>query len=136
MTHASVYAEGLREAERHKWIESQKRGCDLGAAALADWYHLHWLPYCRSKRLEHLHGTKAWSEFGEDDFGIIGQAVNGADLLVQVILEHARNGWENLDVIVWAQNEKFPMDRVIDILEKLDLNRARLDPIIPRYAQP
>ncbi len=29
--------EQLREIEKHKWIESEKAGCDLGSIAMMDW---------------------------------------------------------------------------------------------------
>ena len=41
----SVYDEAIREADRHKWIESQKRGRDLGVQALRDWFHNYWKGY-------------------------------------------------------------------------------------------
>jgi hypothetical protein len=50
------------------------------------------------------------------------------DLLLELILDRARCGLENLDIILWAREWGMPMERVIAILEQLDLNRARLDP--------
>ena len=34
----SLYEEAFREAERHKWIESQKMGRDAGHPAIKEWY--------------------------------------------------------------------------------------------------
>lgn len=31
----------IEEIKRHKWIESQKAGCDVGQAAVADWISTH-----------------------------------------------------------------------------------------------
>lgn len=137
VTTQSLYEEGLREAERHKWIESQKLGHDMGESALRDWYRRYWFRYCRSKRLEHLTGSRSWQEFGTEDFGLIGTLLREGDLLLDMILDRAYYGMENLDIIRWAFDWGLPMDRVISILEQLDLNRARLEPSgPPRFAQP
>ncbi len=42
--------EEVREIERHKWIESEKAGYDLGAAAITDWLNLH------AKKYREQHG--------------------------------------------------------------------------------
>ena len=36
VTALSVYEEAVREADRHKWIESQKQGRDLGKVAVRE----------------------------------------------------------------------------------------------------
>jgi hypothetical protein len=44
---------------------------------------------------------------------------------------------ENLGILVWAQEWGLPLDRVIYILEQLNLNRAQLWPSEPpRFARP
>ncbi len=43
-----------REAERHKWIESEKAGADLGENAIRQWVKCHWWGYLRARWLEHL----------------------------------------------------------------------------------
>ena len=137
MNALSLYEEGLREAERHKWIESQKRGRDLGDWALTDWYRRYWPLFCRLKCLEHLAGSRNWREFAPEDFGLIGKLIRDEDLLLEMILDRAQAGMENLDILVWAQEWSLPLKRVIYILEQLNLNRAQLwlsDP--PRYARP
>jgi len=127
----SLYEEGLREAERHKWIESQKRGMDMGESALREWYQRYWFKYCRYKVLEHLEGSRSWREFSADDFGLIENLLSEGDLLLDLILDRAYFGMENLDIICWAHTWGMPMHRVIEILEQLDLNRARLEPVGP-----
>ena len=52
----SLYCEAVTEAERHKWIESEKAGYDLGESAIEEWNRCHWWGWCRSKWLEHLKG--------------------------------------------------------------------------------
>lgn len=131
----SLHEEGLIEAERHKWIESQKRGADAGESALSEWYQRYWSIYCRRKCLEHLKGSRNWREFASADFGLIERLYLKHGLLLELILDRAFCGMENLDLIQWSLDWGLPGDRLIDILEQLDLNRARLDPAGPsRYA--
>lgn len=124
----SVHEEALKEAERHKWIESQKRGCDLGSSALDEWYQVHWPHYCRCKRLEHLRGKQRWREFEDENFGQLYALILQGDLLVDRILDRVFQGTENLSLINWALDWGLPMDRVIQILTQVDINRSRLDP--------
>ncbi len=133
----SLYEEGRREAQRHKWIESQKCGKDLGDSAVTEWYCRYWPIFCRLKCLEHLTGCRSWSEFAPEDFGLIGTMIREEDLLLEMILDRASEGMENLALIVWAQDWRMPMERVLYILEHLNLNRAQLQPRDPpRFARP
>ena len=124
----SLYDEAHREAERHKWIESQKHGRDLGETAIRDWYQVYWLDYCRRKRMEHIRGSRCWQEFGDEDFGRIDSIRDTEKSLVDRILDRVDAGQENLDIINWALEWGLPMDRVVEILSQLDVNRARLEP--------
>jgi hypothetical protein len=128
VTALSLYEEAVREADRHKWIESQKHGRDLGMHAIREWYRKHWPPYCRQKRLEHLQGEQCWQEFGDDQFGQLYSLLVAGDLLLDLILDRAYASWENLEIINWAIDWGLPLDRVVNILMQLDVNRARLDP--------
>lgn len=123
----SLYNEALKEAERHKWIESQKLGRDLGRAAITQWYQLFWNPYCRRRRLEHVQGQQFWAEFEMEHFGLLDIGLVKNDLLTDRILDRAYCGYENLEIINWALDWNMPLDRVIDILTQIDVNRARLD---------
>ena len=129
----SVQEEALREAEVHKWIESQKRGRDLGDWALTDWYAQYWPIFCRLKCLEHLAGIRSWSEFRPEDFGLIGKLIRDEDLLLEMILDRAYFGCENLDLVNWGLQWGLPMKRLIYILEQLNLNQAQLDPEAPPH---
>jgi hypothetical protein len=125
---SSVYVEAFKEAERYKWIESQKHGRDLGDHAIRQWYATYWPLYCREKRIEHLWGHREWHEFQDTKFGHINALVLTGDILVDRVLDRVYSGYENLDVINWALTWGMPMDRVIGILEQVDVNRARLEP--------
>ena len=103
-------------------------GRDLGTTAIREWYRVHWLPYCRRKRLEHLQGSQRWREFGDEDFGQFYSLLVAGDLLVDRILDRVQTGYENLEIINWAIDWGLPLDSVINILAQLDVNRARLDP--------
>lgn len=124
----SLYEEAFKEALRHKWIESQKQGRDLGELALQEWYRLYWPRYCRCKRLEHLEGRRRWREFAQEHFGQLYSLIVAGDLLVDRILDRFDAGYENLDIIEWGLEWGMPMDRVINVLLQLDMNRARLEP--------
>ena len=126
----SLYEEALREAERHKWIESQKRGRDLGDHAIREWYRLHWPQYCRFRRLEHLRGSCRWAEFNDEPFGHLFSLIVQGDLLADRILDRIYAGYENLGIINWAIDWGLPIDRVLDILAQIDVNRARLEPTV------
>jgi hypothetical protein len=125
----SLYCEAAREAERHKWIESQKRGRDLGEHAIREWYRIHWPSYCRSKRLEHLRGRRRWQEFNDEPFGCLYSLIVQGDLLADRILDRVYAGYENLEIINWAIDWGLDIERVLDILAQLDVNRARLEPL-------
>ena len=122
----SVYEEARQEAERHKWIESQKQGRDLGEAALRDWYRRYWNAYCRFRHLEHLHGDHAWEEFSPQIFGELVALMKRRDPLFEEILRRVCDGQENLEIIQWALDSNQNMDRIRSILATVDVNRARL----------
>lgn len=125
----SLYDEATREAERHKWIESQKLGRDLGQHAIRDWYRNYWHLYCRYRRIEHLQGARPWREFDDEPFGHLYSLIVAGDLLVDRILDRVHAGYENLDMINWALDWGLPVDAVIEVLAQVDVNRARLDPV-------
>ncbi len=125
---ASIYVEAYKEAEEHKWIESEKRGHDAGHHAIREWYRVHWAHYCRRKRLEHIQGRRRWNEFGDEHFGRFHPHILDDDLLVDRILDRFYAGMENLELIKWALDWGLPTDRVVEILSEVDMNRARLEP--------
>ncbi|MBL4885553.1 MAG: hypothetical protein JKY95_13605 [Planctomycetaceae bacterium] len=126
----SLHAISIEEACRHKWIESEKQGRDLGHEAIRQWYCEHWLKYCRSKRIEHVIGCQAWQEFEDGPSSLILALLQSNDLLVQLIVDRLSQGWENLDVIVWGITWGLPMERIQEILLELNINCARFDPAI------
>lgn len=122
----SVYRECAKEVAKHKWIESQKAGYDLGEAAIRQWVQEHWTGYLRAKWVEHLQGTCFWIELDHGDFGILQKEFPGQNQLVDSILNKLKGGKENLDVLCWAYDCKLSFEPVIEILEALDVNSSRL----------
>lgn len=126
----SLYERAFHEAERHKWIESERQGHDLGESAIRDWYRRFWRPYCRQRRLEHIRGMRRWQEFDDAAFGCLYSLIVTGDLLADRILDRIDAGYENLCIINWTLTWGLPMPRVLNILEQIDVNRARLDPAV------
>jgi hypothetical protein len=122
----SIYADCQDEADRFKWIESEKAGHDLGEVAIRRWVRDHWWGYLRARWLEHLHGKCFWIELDRGDFGLIQRAFQDQKDLLDRILDRLKAGQENLDIIKWAVYNQLPVDLVIHILESLDINSRRL----------
>jgi hypothetical protein len=122
----SVYEEGQKEADRFKWIESEKAGFDLGENAIRHWVKDHWCGYLRAKWLEHLEGRKFWVELDRGDFGLLRRCFQEKTLLLDRILDRLKAGQENLEIILWAIDWGIPMAVVFEILEALDINSRRL----------
>ncbi len=122
----SVHDRGAAEAQRHKWIESEKAGRDLGEWAIRCWVRQHWNGFLREKWLEHLEGRTFWIELDHDDFGLLQRSFQDSDLIGE-ILWRLKTGQENLDILNWAIDEQLEMSEVLDILETLDINSRRIE---------
>jgi hypothetical protein len=126
MERASIHDAGEQEALKHKWIASEKAGRDLGSHAIHCWVRDHWHGFLRAKWVEHLQGAKCWEEFGNVDFGLCQREFRDLPLLLDRILDRIFSGQENLDILQWALSWNLPIEDVIGILERLDINRRRL----------
>jgi hypothetical protein len=111
----SVYTECIEEENKHKWIESEKAGYDLGEGCIQRWVEKHWMGYLRARWVEHLQGKCFWVELDRGDFD-----------LLDTILDQLKAGKENLLVLVWAISSRIPTDTVLQILKALDVNSRRL----------
>ncbi len=123
---SQLFRLAIQEAEKHKWIESQKAGHDLGEAALRDWSRRYWWRWCRDRWIEHLNGDRFWSELDQQDFGLLKRNFHSNVELVQAISARIKTGGENLDIIQWAQATHQNFDEVMEILKLLDINSRRL----------
>jgi hypothetical protein len=126
MKKCSLFVECEQEAQRHKWIESEKAGHDLGDAAIRSWVKKHWWGYLRARWIEHLQGQQFWVELDRGDFGLLRTKFQEKALLMDRILDRIKAGQENLDIILWALDWAIPIDGVIEILIALDINSRRL----------
>ena len=122
----SLYLEGDREMDRHKWIESQKAGRDLGEQAVKQWVKDHWCGYLRARWIEHLEGVAYWTELGRNDFGLVQRCYPEHPLLLDRIVDRLKAGQENLHIINWAIEWNLDCCLVRRILETLDVNGKRL----------
>ena len=134
MEKSSVYVDCECEAQRYKWIESEKAGCDLGEDAIRRWMKEHWWGYLRARWLEHLQGSRFWVELDRGDFGLLQRRFHDQTLLLDRILDRLKSGQENLDIILWAQDWHLPRGPVLEILEALDINSRRLGHRFDRQA--
>jgi len=122
----SVYRECIEEENKHKWIESEKAGYDLGEACVSRWVKEHWRGYLRAKWVEHLQGKCFWVELDRGDFGLLQRKFHSQTELLDLILNQLAAGKENLDVLSWAIGNSISTEPVNEILEALDVNSRRL----------
>jgi hypothetical protein len=127
----SVHDLGEVEAQRHKWIESEKAGRDLGESAIRCWVRQHWNGFLREKWLEHLEGRTFWIELDHDDFGLLHRSFQGSRLIGEIV-RRLKSGQENLDVLNWAIDTQLNMEEVFEILETLDINSRRIECLLER----
>jgi hypothetical protein len=124
----SLTAHALYAIDRHKWIESEKNGRDLGDSAVDEWTERYWRGWARARLMEHLYGWRCWGAFGEDDFGLLNRAT--VDFHVhRHVLEKVSSllaaGGENLDVISWALTSGEPLEPILWLLNRIDINSKR-----------
>lgn len=123
----SVYELARLQAERHRWLESQKQGRDVGPQALQDWSRTHWTRFCRWRYLEHLLGYCRYREF---DLRCFASLLEHQDWRLDPVMEFTlhqmlRQDREQLDVLVLAPLD-FNRHRLLSVLRLLNLNDARL----------
>ena len=122
----SIFTDCVDEANRFKWIESEKAGHDLGERAIRNWVKQHWWDYLRARWQEHLQGNCFWTELDRGDFGLLQQDFTEHKQLLNQIVGLLKDGHENLGVILWAFRNNIPLEPVRQILEALDINSRRL----------
>lgn len=122
----SIFEEASREAYRHKWIESEKAGYDIGDGAIEDWHRNFWHHFVRERWIQHIRGEIFWRELDNNDFGILHKEFADSRELCDAIVSMLEKGGENLDIIQWAIDTRQDMDTVLHILGRLDLNAHRI----------
>jgi len=126
VTQRSVYQACIEEENRHKWIESEKAGYDLGEGCIRQWVRKHWGVYLRARWVEHLQGKCFWVELDRGDFGLLQREFKDQQELLDAILDQLKAGKENLHVILWALDAHISTESVHRILTALDVNSRRL----------
>src|SRR5207249_1235035 len=116
MEKCSLHAEGEQEALRHKWIESERAGRDLGDACIQRWVQDHWNGFLRARWLKHLQGEIFYYELEAGDFGLLQKRFAEKKELLKQILDRLINGQENLNVIVWSIDTGLPFSPIHEIL--------------------
>lgn len=124
----SLYEAAFQEARRHRWIESQKSGCDLGNERFIEWYDRYWENFLRYRHLEHLFGDREWREFDPAAFGALAPLLNSKDDLVLELIGLYRQGWQNLDIVNWAIRTGLDLEEVRERLVLINMNDARIAP--------
>ncbi|MBL6704767.1 MAG: hypothetical protein ISQ06_01550 [Planctomycetaceae bacterium] len=124
----SLYEAAFEEARCHRWIESQKRGYDVGNNGFLDWYNRFWWNFLRYRHLEHLLGEYRWSEFASEAFGVLVPLIESGDSLALEIIDQYRQGCENLDILNWALRNRVSLAEVRERLALINMNDARIDP--------
>ena len=97
-----------------------------GSTAYKNWKCTHWWRWCRDRLIEHLSGTKYWSELDLKDYGLLNRDFHPNHELAMIIVNKIKSGGENLDIIFWAQDTGQNMKDVIEILHLLDINSRRI----------
>lgn len=125
----SVPEVARRHADAHRWFESERSGRDVGRAAYREWRQRYWRKFCRWRYLEHLLGVCCYREFETALFGTLreqqGWSLDQAmAFALQQVLHDDR---EQLDVLYHAP-EELPRHRLVEVLQLLDVNGARLSP--------
>lgn len=126
VTVRGIFEEAGREAFRHKWIESEKAGYDIGDRAIEDWHRQYWHQFVRERWIQHIRGEIFWRELDNDDFGILARDFHDCGDAARKIVEFLEHGGENLDIVQWALDSGQDMDTILHILGRLDLNSHRL----------
>lgn len=126
-----MYEAAIQEADRHKWLVSERHGRDCGYSAWSEWWEKHWSDFCRYRRIEHLRGDCRWREFEEDSFGRFYDLIVSGDLLLDLVLDRVAEGWENLHFACWIHEWGLPRERVMHMLEIVNINTSlRLAPML------
>ncbi|HUT37030.1 MAG TPA: hypothetical protein VNE39_26345 [Planctomycetota bacterium] len=135
MNPESLFHEALTEAERHKYLESQKAGRDLGHGAIDDWHRRYWTLWLRHRWLEHLLGLRCWEELEAWRFGRLRALFPNQGALLDEIAALVRRGAENADILWWAAKGRRNLPAVMAILTEVRINEIRCSRECFRFAR-
>ncbi len=100
---------------------------DLAARARHDlpWSARSFTCWLRARLIEHWQGECCWDDLDRGDFGILREPIHPDHGLVADVVALLMSGAENLTVIAWALETDQPLDDVVAILTRLDVNSRR-----------
>ncbi len=125
----SLWELACREADAFKWLESERRGFDVGPIAHREWCRRFWGVFCRYRRVEHLLGTRRIREFDDASFGSLNDPAVLQRPVVRFVMERfVDEGWENLHFVFWSHRHGFALPELHEVLSVIDVNSARFDP--------
>ncbi len=125
----SLMGAAYAEADRYKWIVSEKLGYDAGPAAIDEWFQKYWRGFVRARMVEHVLGMKYYTEFGDECFGVAERLRPVQPELVDWLIEQLQTGAENLDILIRAQDRNLPRNELFAILAVVDVNAWRFPPV-------
>ncbi|MBM4035185.1 MAG: hypothetical protein FJ291_25870 [Planctomycetes bacterium] len=132
----SLFQEALREAQKHKYLESQRAGRDLGIEGIDDWQRRFWTPWFRYHWLEHLLGLRCWEELEPWRFGRLRTLFPTHEALVAEVADLVRRGAENADILWWAAKARRELPVVMAILTEVRINEIRCSRHCFLFARP
>lgn len=124
----SLTAHALAEMERHRWIESERAGHDLGQETYHDWLRRSWTGWVRACLLQHLSGWRRWTAFSKRHYALFRRGSVERQVPTRILRSVADilvRGGENLDVLNWAVEQREELEAVIWLLERIDINAVR-----------
>lgn len=119
---------GLVEACKHKLIESQRFGEDLGMLSVKDWCSRHWRTFQRFRRIEHVFGEKYYRQFPAVEFGVWKDREREEGSVFDLVLGAFECCMENLQFVEWARSQKLSEKDAYPLFILLDPNCVRWDP--------
>lgn len=69
-------------------------------------------------------GVQRYEEFRAERFGVLLHKFGPSELLDEII-DRVRDGAENIDILVWAAQERRDLSRVVDVLAEIRINDIR-----------
>jgi hypothetical protein len=100
-----------QELRKHRWIESQKAGHDLGEQACRQWFQCYWSGFFRERWLEHVCGTQLYIDFDDQDFGILNQYDERREL-VDTLRHRCQSGADYVHVVRLTREKDVPPEVV------------------------
>ena len=116
----------MNDNDSFMWIDRHLAKPDSGDEAIRRWVAEHWKDDLRPRWIEHLEGSRFWTDLNRGDFGILSKEFVGDRDLLKEVVRQLKSGKENLDVVCWAQENGAHVEGVVRILEAFDINARRL----------